>query len=99
MTDTKLSCQVEVRTLIIKIKQEITFTSLTKYFRYRKFKYYSTRIRKNKTSNLNKNTQNLSISVRYANFCVKKLRKNNAEIAQFYWSKKSRDSCPSSSGK
>ena len=40
----------------------------------------------------------MSILVRYVNFCVKKLCKNNAKIARFHWSRKSRDSCPTSSG-
>ena len=35
--------------------------------------------------------------MRYANFCVKKLYKNNAKIARFRWTRKSRDSCPTSS--
>ena len=35
--------------------------------------------------------------MRCANFCVKKLCKNNAKIARFHWSRKSRDSCPTSS--
>ena len=39
----------------------------------------------------------MSILVRYANFCAKKLCKNNAKIARFHWSRKSRDSCPTSS--
>ena len=51
----------------------------------------------NELSNLNKNTQNLSILVRYANFYVKNLRKNNEKMTQFHWSRKSRDSCPTSS--
>ena len=71
---------------------------LAKYFRYRKSSYSTTRIRVNELSNLNKNTQNLSILVRYANFYVKSLRKSNDKITQFHWSRKSRDSCPTSSG-
>ena len=35
--------------------------------------------------------------MRYVNFCVKKPCKNNAKIARFHWSRKSRDSCPTSS--
>ena len=70
---------------------------LAKYFRYRKSSYSSTRIRVNELPNLNKNTQNLSILVRYANFNVKNLRKNNDQMTQFHWSRKSRDSCPTSS--
>ena len=70
---------------------------LAKYFRYRKSSYSSTRILVYE-SNLNKNTQNLSILVRYANFYVKNLRKNNDKMTQFHWSRKSRDSCPTSSG-
>ena len=57
---------------------------LAKYFRYRKSSYSSTRIRVNELSNLNKNTQNLSILVRYANFYVKNLRKNNDKMTQFH---------------
>ena len=57
----------------------------------------STRIRVNELSNLNKNTQNLSILVRYANFYVKNLRTKNDKMTQFHWSRKSRDSCPTSS--
>ena len=67
---------------------------LAKYFRYRKSSYSTTRIRVNELSNLNRNTQNLSILVRYANFYVKNLRKNNDKMTQFHWSIKSRDSCP-----
>ena len=66
---------------------------LAKYSRYRKFRYFSTRIRVNELSNLNKNTQNLSILVCYANFYVKNLRTNNDKMTQFHWSRKSRDSC------
>ena len=40
----------------------------------------------------------MSILVRYANFCAKKLRKNNVKMTRFHWSRKSRDSCPTSSG-
>ena len=39
----------------------------------------------------------MSILVRYANFYVKNLRKNNDKMTQFHWSRKSRDSCPTSS--
>ena len=38
----------------------------------------------------------MSILVRYANFYVKNLRKNNDKMTQFHWSRKSRDSCPTS---
>ena len=71
---------------------------LAKYSRYQKSRYFSTRIRVNELSNLNKNTQNLSILVCYANFYVKNLRTNNDKMTQFHWSRKSRDSCPTSSG-
>ena len=70
---------------------------LTKYFRYRKYKYSSTRILVNEISNLSKNTLNLSSLVRYANFYVKKHRKNSVKMTRFHWSRKSRDSCPTSS--
>ena len=56
---------------------------LAKYSRYRKSSYSSTRIRVNELSNLNKNTQNLSILVRYANFYVKNLRTNNDKMTHF----------------
>ena len=36
--------------------------------------------------------------MRYANFYVKNLRKNNDKMTQFHWSRKSRDGCPTSSG-
>lgn len=72
---------------------------LTKYFRYRKSNYHSTRILVNETSNLNKNIQNLSILARYKKIYVKNLRKNNVKMTQFHWSRNSRDSCPTSSGK
>ena len=39
----------------------------------------------------------MSILVHYANFYVKNLRKNNDKMTQFHWSRKSRDSCPTSS--
>ena len=39
----------------------------------------------------------MSILVCYANFYVKNLRKNNDKLTQFHWSRKSRDSCPTSS--
>ena len=69
---------------------------LAKYFKYRNSSYSSSRILVNRLSNLNLNTQNLSVLVRYANFYVKNLRKNNDKITQFHWSRKSRDSCPTS---
>ena len=39
----------------------------------------------------------MSILERYANFYAKKLGTNNVKIARFHWSRKSRDSCPTSS--
>ena len=39
----------------------------------------------------------MSILERYANFYAKKLGANNVKIARFHWSRKSRDSCPTSS--
>ena len=39
----------------------------------------------------------MSILERYANFHAKKLGANNVKIARFHWSRKSRDSCPTSS--
>ena len=84
-----------LRTLIIKIKQEITFTSpnISDIENPSIIRSESLRIKHHYS---NKNTQNLSILVRYANFCVKKLCKNNAKIARFHWTRQSRDSCPTS---
>ena len=39
----------------------------------------------------------MSILVRYGNFYVKNHLKNNDKMTQFHWSRKSRDSCPTSS--
>ena len=58
---------------------------LAKYFRYRNSNYSSIRILVHNTSNLNKNITNLSILVCYANFCAKKLRKNNVKMTRFHW--------------
>ena len=48
--------------------------------------------------NLSARSTNLNSFVRYANFFVKNPRKGKVKMTRFDWSRKSRDSCPTSSG-
>ena len=80
--ETKLGCQAEMtpRTLIIKINQELEFASLN----ISDIENSSIILPKlmNKTSILNRlKYSKFEYLLRFANFYVKKLRKNNAKIA------------------
>ena len=81
-TKKKILFKMTLKTFMIYlcINQQLTFTPLCNYFRYRKSNHYSTKIRQMKYQIGKQNFDNLSNLEGYANFLVKRLREDHVKM-------------------